>query len=730
MGVHGKLPCVPRNGRRLDLKFKKWVAGVCVASAVAVGATMGASAMAFASATTDISDINGGSGANWTVPTTPMTNTVWKDKDGNVVAANTKGATQYKVLTTWAEAWSTSGPDYLGVSNSAYYGNGGNGNAKVTNYVQAQKNSMVGIWATSANESPNAYNWNTFYNFYAEAQNKTASDWTTVSTTSNGGSDWDSASGVWCGFKYRPEVVWLNNNLNASATATYVKQINDGQYSATATKNGTYAPNAGEDGKYDSSFAVYGDSTYNPTVIQPNNNSPYSFVASAYELANASEKIISSTASNPGLSSGETLDWKTVNKLPRSNRYSESVTECALNIEKLARGSVYYTLSKIADGTVNKKKVAYVAYPANYSSTDRSGKTTVITDSTHVVVAVYDYTECIGQGSMDGRASWSPLAVDQLSTDSVYKARSAGGSVASNDNSTTTFTLYNATADDLASCDVIYSPQNSVTASEWQSWIEQNATPANAKKASKISYIAASPAITNGSNFTMEKLIYGAYAMDCFYPELFPNMQLSTFWFNKVYHIKSANLGEVMSWGYAKASLPAGTSLATIGNSFNVSNVLAKFEAGYQYFTKNKTSDATIVRVLANKAIDGSTTGSDGNAFVFNGFEPTSTWTSENHSSYNGTMVQSLKVTPASKTIKFAKVKKSKQTVTIKVAGNNGKVSYSVTKAAKKAGVSVSSKGKVTINKGTKKGTYKVTVKAAKSGLYKAASKTVKIVVK
>lgn len=684
--------------------------------------------MAFASAVTNISDINGGSGANWTIPTTPMTNTVWKDANGNVVDANTEGATQYKVLTTWAEAWSTSGPDFLGISNSAYYGNGGNGNAKVTNYVQAQKNSMVGVWATSANENPNAYNWNTFYNFYAEAMNKTASDWTTVSTTTNGGSDWDSSAGVWCGFKYRPEVVWLNNNLDASAASTYVKQIQNGQYSATATgdKESGYAPDASDSGSYDSSFAVYGDESYNPTIINPNNNSPYSFVGSAYELAEAADKVIESTASNPGLSSGETLDWKSVNKLPRSNRYTETVDECALNLEKLARGSVYYTLSKIADGTVSKKKVAYVAYPPNYSSTGRDGSTTTYTDATHVIVAVYDYTECIGQGSMDGRASWSPLAVDQLSTDTVFQKQSGGGAVSSNDKSTTTYTLYTATADDLADCDVIYSPQNSTTAKEWQEWIQKNATPSKASKASKISYVAASPAITNGSNYTMEKLIYGAYAMDTIYPELFPNMQLSTFWFNKVWHIKTANLGETMSWGYAKASLPTGTSLATIGSNFDVNNVLAKFEAGYQYFNKAKSTDATISRVLANKGLDGSTAQADGNAYAFNGFEPTSTWTNEDHSQYNGTVAQSIKVTPATTTYKAAKLKKSAKSFTVKVKGAQGKVTY---KSGSKK-VTVTAKGKVTVKKGTKKGTYKITVKAAKTGIYKAASKTIKVVVK
>ena len=608
--------------------MRKWRKAITAVGLTAALAATGVGT-AFASGTTQV----GGDGANWTVPTTPMTNTVWKDADGNIVAANTEGATQYKVLTTWAEAWSTSGPDYLGVSNSAYFGNGGNGNPTVRTYDAAVKNSTVGVWATSANESANAYNWNTFYNLYAAnagLDSSQYSDWESVSTTTNGGSDWDSNSGVWCGFKYRPEVVWLNNNLSSDAAATYISQINKGQYSATATKgsdkNAVYTPDAKEDGTYDSTFAQYGDETYNPQLIQPNNNSPYSFVGSAYTLATAAEKVIADTADNPGVGD-ETVTWKNANMLPRSNRYSETPTECALNIEELAKGSVYYALSQINANPDLKKKVAYVAYPYNYSSTDRrTGTTTTYTNENQVIVAVYDYTENIGSGPMDGRASWTPLAVDQLQTNDVYKEKQGGGAVASNENSTTTFTLYYATADDLADCDVVYSPQNSVTATQWQEWIETNATSETAKaKAADITYACSSPCITNGSNFTMEKLIYGAYGMDVIYPELFPNMQLSTFWCDEIYHLTDDSLSSAMSWIYASAALPAGTELSNLGSSYDRNSVYKKFTEGYNYYVSNSETDATISRVLNNVALDG-TTELNGEAYHFNGFKPTSTW--------------------------------------------------------------------------------------------------------
>jgi hypothetical protein len=87
---------------------------------------------------------------------------------------------------------------------------------------------------------------------------------------------------------------------------------------------------------------------------------------------------------------------------------------------------------------------------------------------------------------------------------------------------------------------------------------------------------------------------------------------------------------------------------------------------------------------------------------------------------------QPLKVSPASKSYKVKAVKKKAQSFTIKATKNQGKVTY---KSSSKK-VTVSSKGKVTVKKGTKKGTYKITVKAAGNTNYKAGSKTVTVTVK
>ena len=90
-----------------------------------------------------------------------------------------------------------------------------------------------------------------------------------------------------------------------------------------------------------------------------------------------------------------------------------------------------------------------------------------------------------------------------------------------------------------------------------------------------------------------------------------------------------------------------------------------------------------------------------------------------------------MKLKAASKKLKFKTLKKKKLTYTIAFNTKaQGKVTYTLSKAAKKAKIKVSSKGKITVPKGCKKGTYKITVKAAGNSNYSAVSKTFKIVVK
>ena len=84
---------------------------------------------------------------------------------------------------------------------------------------------------------------------------------------------------------------------------------------------------------------------------------------------------------------------------------------------------------------------------------------------------------------------------------------------------------------------------------------------------------------------------------------------------------------------------------------------------------------------------------------------------------------QPIKVSPAKKSYKASALKKKAKRFNIKVKKAKGKVTYT----SNSKNVTVNGKGKVTVSKGIKKGTYKVTVTAAETSTYAKATQTVVI---
>ncbi len=87
-----------------------------------------------------------------------------------------------------------------------------------------------------------------------------------------------------------------------------------------------------------------------------------------------------------------------------------------------------------------------------------------------------------------------------------------------------------------------------------------------------------------------------------------------------------------------------------------------------------------------------------------------------------------LKVTNGyKKAVKASKFKKKAKSYTFKVSGVKDKAKVTYQRSSKKI---VVKNGKITLAKGIKKGTYRVTVKVAATKNYKATTKTIKIKVK
>lgn len=159
-------------------------------------------------------------------------------------------------------------------------------------------------------------------------------------------------------------------------------------------------------------------------------------------------------------------------------------------------------------------------------------------------------------------------------------------------------------------------------------------------------------------------------------------------------------------------------------------------EKTYTYDGKAKTPDLTVT--AAGKTLEKEMDYAVSYKNNKNAGTATVTITAKDDSEYTGAKTinftikkaaQTLKLNVSKKNYKVTNLKKKKFTFTIKPSTNKTSVTYKVTKGASKY-ISVSKKGVVTMKKGAKKGTYKVSVTAKASANYKSAKKTVTIIVK
>ena len=695
---------------------KGFKAGVSVFASTALVASllaMPVSAYANSSISNDVS-----SETSWEAPTYYMTNTV--EVDG----------TLSKVITTWANAGALSGPDYLGVSNSGTLHQSG-GSAATTDLTEASTNTMLGIWASAVNEVPNAYNWNFFYNMLLDSTDGEvdSTQVTAVNVQNKSDPGYDSQSGVWAALKYRPEIIWTSNSLTETSAATYSSQIRALTYYTSADADAV----TGTDNEY----YVDGDEDYDPYVMPGTSATLYTMLEYLYEMAGYCEALEADTASynSDGTVTSDNVTWKTMNSLPRTTRYEASsedamsARECALQVEKMLKGSVYYTLAKIADGTVEEKKVAFVT-----GTIDTTGSTTTIT-------ALEGY-EGMHSTLANGKIAMASLVVDQLTTDEVV----ATGNSAALDTTigASEYTTYTATADELLTCDYIWCANGSLSVSEVQSWLADNATTEESKAAVEtVEILSDTPALMNGHNTTSEKGIVGLYNICFFYPELYPDLELVTYWYDNIYHIYKDDLSTCLSYGLGNATMPSGVELSEVGGStYDSDDVDQKMADGYTYYAETLSNDSFWTEESYSLAAT-DTYAEWATSYLAAKAEAAAAASKTTTAKKANTLT--VKAKSAVK-VKASKLKKKAQTIKasklMKVSKAKGKVTYtkvSVKKNGKKASKKVAKKitvkkstGKVTLKKGLAKGTYKVKikVKAAGNSKYKSKTKNVTVTIK
>lgn len=609
----------------------------------------------------------------------------------------------YRWATGTGEHGSAVAGEYVGLSQvvNEIYATTGNG-IDTTNY---KYNPYFGIFGTTVNENPDPYVANLMYNWYVEEQGTSTtlqkSDNAMINylfTKSKGsaiGLDNDSQrNGTSITLSFRPDVLGLS--------ATYTDQWGD----AIKAIN-----NISKDSEYyqAASDTYVGDENYDPIIVGYDESNFIKQTQNIYNYAKAAAQV-DENAQEKGL------------KI--CTRYGDSL-EVAQQYELATKGSMLYTLAKIAGGTVKKKTVAYV------KSIDGTGKDATVTlignpdprvsrEKTHHMEGLVATTNNLAN-VLNPDLEWEGVTTqDQKVTCTVADLAQADVIIlALPDNLSYNFKASDGTG-------VTWTKKGEATDEDYgqsatrgdgeghyknQFWGPQEPTntlvdnikaalnaegSAKAKKLAKKNILSC---VQEGSSSSDGGSIeaYSQYPlMNAFvYPEIASQTEQYGYWLDKIAHIKIDKVSEVTQRLCCDLTLADGKTLDFTYNEDVADRIQTTYEEGINYYLSNKT------------AIDAE--------------YPWLTLTDDFDTSAVAPTAQNLKAKKSTLKIKRGKsawVQVNGCMTSLSFKSNNKKVT--VTKA-----------GKVKVKKGAKKGsTAKITVTAAKSAQYKAAKIVVKVKVK
>ena len=262
-----------------------------------------------------------------------------------------------RVLTAIGAHGSAVVGEYVGLSEqiNQTYATTGNG-VSTENYMN---NPYFGIYGTTANEAPDPYVSNLFYKWYLKASGKTEAAeavqnymYNYLFTGYAGSCITADATSVRNGTSYalsgRPDVI-VTQTGNTHGFDEEIAKINNFK-----TEGSEYYIVGGD--KY------VGDENYKPVISEYTECLTKGFIQSVYNAADAAQAAYN-------------YNWTGTSQQAKVQlRYGyDDAQETAQKYEKYTIGTDLYVLSKIADGTVNRKTVAYV------TSIDGEGKNAVFT---------------------------------------------------------------------------------------------------------------------------------------------------------------------------------------------------------------------------------------------------------------------------------------------------------------------------------------------------------------
>ncbi len=600
-------------------------------------------------------------------------------------SAPTKATTIDKNLITIGSNWTGYG-EILGLTS--INGDGSQTLADISKGGGGFGNLPWGLIASDMNQNPSPYQYNSYYNLYAASTGKTMEGASTTSVSATGKPDVaDSTLVAELGnvskmISKRPDIL-MGCDANRHAVGGSIVLKSTGKAVSVAKSslatNPAYSPQIETVHNMKTTSAnnyQTGDESYDPYLVE--NASFYGDQIDTGEGkytvdAYSLYTIIPSMYRLAVAAQGVTAD-----NPAKHNRYSEDAMTIAQKYEAYAKGLQDYVLKKLNDGTITKKSVAVVVSGGIDTETN--------------VASCYRSTK---DGSVEAAAT-SDQGGSNLSR-SMEMIENTTTNVAGTWDETADGATAKLQASELMKADVIILNNSSdkeklVTLLEAAGYKDSSKYPKIF--ANGVSGNGAASAVRGWSPEVMQSV--GVY-MGYIYPEVINPVYALAYYYTEFYHVKTdtTTLSNAMGMYINDMDLPDGVTSSLDG--YKKSTVQGWIDEGIAYYTTHqKTIDSTRSKLAM------------------------STY-------YKLPSKQSITIKTSTLKIKRGK------TATIKVKGAKTTASFKTAKAAK-GKIKVSTKGKVSVAKKCKTGTYKVKVKvnASVSSKYLSGSKskTIKVVVK
>lgn len=647
--------------------------------------------------------------------------------------------------------------EYVGLNEmvNEIYATPGNG-VDTTNYMY---NPYMGIFGTSANEVPDPYTANLMYNWYVEANNMTSgaaqlqkSNYAMVNllfTSSKGSSILSDNSVSPTGTCYtlagRPDVLTVNPAA-AHQFGAQIEAIN------TADPSGEFYQAASE--------TYIGDDKYAPITATYDESNAGTQIGNIWGHAQAATQVEANAKTN---------------NLKVVTRYGDSM-DTAYRYELYTKGTIYYTLSKIADGTISKKTIAYVK---GISGSDKNATVTLYGEpDPNISREMAHHIECTVATANNLANLIDPEGVSEADGTRPEKMKSTTCTVeqlaeadviilADPDNMAYNLNGQNADGT-FVKPSWVKSESTGTAENDWGQHATRSAQDADGNFYYKNNFWGPQPSTltmvnnikaalkdlgTDKAKALADKSILSCVqegssssdggsieAMSQYgiinafvYPEIASGVKQYAWWLDEISHIKTDKVAGMVRLLCQDMSLADGAKLSDV-DGWTAADSLAveqTYMDGLMYYKANKSAIDNQYPWL--KTTDDFDAYSDTYAetFVNKGGKinkPEEQVAPTPAPAKQAAKDQKVTVKTTSKTFKAKKLKKKAASFNIGAKAST-KLTYKVTKKNKKISFK---NGKVTVKKGTKKGTYKIKVKisAAKTAQYKAASKIVTIKVK